>query len=144
MGFAPAPSYASRDSIQNQIMHLARQYVYPAEKPFREAAQMKERGEARIAYKQAIQSKDPEKISEAAKKLAELGMSTAQIRKIQPGMEIKNAFQQLGVKVPSKQIELLKKMSPEQFRFYFPAANRKKVMSDPEIRELSRRYYAQP
>jgi hypothetical protein len=96
MGFGPAPSYASRDAIQNRIMHLSRQYVYPSEKPYREAEKMKELRDATIAYKQAVQSKDPEKISSAAQELAKYGKTTEQIKKIQPGQEIRNAFQRLG------------------------------------------------
>jgi len=142
MGFGPAPAYASRDAIQNRISHTYRKYAAPSDRPFKEAEKMKERGDATIAYKQAVLSKDSKKISEAAQALAKLGMATDRIKKIQPGMELKNMFQQIGIRTPSKQISLLKDMSPEQFRFYYPVANRLKVKSDPDIRELARRYYA--
>ena len=140
LGFPPAPSYASRGPIENRIAYLARKYVYPSEKPYNEAEKMKERGDATIAYKQAVQSGDPDRISQAAQKLAGLGKATAQIRKIQPGMELKNMFQRLGNVAPSQQIDLLKRMSKEQFRFYYPAAA-KKVKWDKDVQELAKRNY---
>jgi hypothetical protein len=72
--------------------------------------------------------------------LAGLGVKTNTIRKIQPGGELKNMFQRIGTVAPSQQIDLLKRMSPEQFRFYYPAAA-KKVKWDKDVQELVGRYY---
>jgi hypothetical protein len=137
LGFGPAPSYASRSSLENKINSLGRQFVYPSEKPFKENEAFKQRLEAQTAYKIALQKNDKAAASDAAHKMADLGMTSAQIRKVRPTPTAPKTFQRLP---ESQQSYLLRSMSKEDFKIYYPHAN-KKTKADPAIQPLVKEYY---
>lgn len=137
LGYGPAPSYASRSPLENRIYALGRQFVFPAEKPFQENEQFQDRLKAMTAYRQAQQRQDQPAMAEAAKKMAELGMSGTQIRNVRPEPSSPKIFQRLP---ESQQAYLLKGMTKEEFRLYYPKAS-KKTKADPEIIPLALEYY---
>ena len=137
LGFGPAPGYASKDSIDNRISYLYNKFVAPSEKPFREAENAKERTEARTAYMMARQKGDAQATQDAALKLAQLGVKSATINKLQPGGGMQYMFQRLPQSI---QVDLLKQMSADKFKMYFPKASLK-TKADDEITPLARKYY---
>lgn len=141
LGFGPAPSYASKSALDNRIQFLFRKYVAPEAKSFDVAARSKERSEARTAYLGAMQRGDKDTQMEAAKKLASLGVATKQISKLQPGGSTEYMFSRLQ---GDDQKALLKRMTPEEFKQFYPKANKKMRQSDPQINELAQRYFNQP
>lgn len=137
MGFGPAPAYASKSAAQNRLNHLFGQYVAPAERPQADKETMEKRRDARAQYMLAQQTKDPEMISSAARHLAELGVKSDQIRKIQPGNSDLYLYQRLPQKV---QATFLKDLSAEEFKRYYPKSN-KMTKADPDVIKLWRKYY---
>lgn len=139
LGFGPAPAYASKSPLENRIMYLFKRYVAPEAKSFETGAKSVEKSEARTAYLGAIQRGDDKAKMEAAKKLASLGVATKEINKLQPGGSMQYMFQRLPA--PDQKELLLRHMSKEEFKTYFPKAQ-KKLRGDPELVAQARRYYA--
>lgn len=137
LGFGPAPAYASKDAIDNRISYLFNKFVAPQEKPFREAENAQERSEARTAYMMAQQRGDRDATRAAALKLAQLGVRSSTIRKLQPGGGMQYMFQRLPQSI---QVDLLKSMDAAKFKEYYPKASRK-TKADDEIIPLVRKYY---
>lgn len=138
LGFGPAPGYASKSPLENRIQYLFRRYVAPEAKSFETGAHSLEKSEARTAYMGAIQRGDDAAKLAAARKLASLGVATKEINKLQPGGSIQYMFQRLpGL----DQKALLKTMSKEEFKVYYPKTQ-KKMRGDPEVVALARKYYA--
>lgn len=140
LGFGPAPAYASKSAAQNRLAHLFQQYVSPSERPQADKKTMEDRRDARAQYMLATQSKDPERITAAAKHLADLGVKSAQIRKIQPGTSDLYLYQRLPQTI---QVDFLKDLSAEDFKRYYPKSN-KATKADPEVIKLWQRYYRNP
>jgi len=143
LGYGPAPSYASRSPLENRIYALGRQFVFPEVRAYAENQQFKDRLEAMTAYRQAIQRGDAQARSEAAKKMSELGMTSKQIGNIKPEPSSPKIFQRLGQVSSSLQVNLLKGMTKDEFKVYYPKAS-KKAKSDPEIIPLALEYYKRP
>lgn len=138
LGFGPAPAYASKSSLENRIMYLFKRYVAPEAKSFETGAKSVEKSEARTAYLGAMQRGDQAAKLAAAKKLAELGVATKEINKLQPGGSVQYMFQRLPA--PDQKELLLHHMGKEEFKVYFPKAQ-KKLRGDPEVVAQARRYY---
>ena len=137
MGFGPAPAYASKTAIQNHIAHSYGKYVVAESKPFGMRETAMERREARDTYLLARQRGDSEAISKAAKKLSNLGVKPTSISRIQPGTQDVYMFS----RIPDvEQKNILKEASKDEFKRYYPKAN-KKAKADPEIRLLQQFYY---
>lgn len=140
-GFGPAPMYASRSAAQNRLYNLYDRYVAPPEKPQAEREVMEERRTARAALFRAQQSGDQQATAAAQQHMADLGMTSKQIRSVKPGTADIYMFKQLGSH-PSVQTDFLKGLSAEEFKRYYPSASRK-VRADPAIINLARKYYYQ-
>jgi hypothetical protein len=138
LGFGPAPAYASKSALENRIMYLFRRYVAPEAKSFETGAKSVEKSEARTAYLGAIQRGDQEAKLAAARKLAELGVATKEINKLQPGGSVQYMFQRLPA---PDQKALLKQMSRAEFKEFFPKSQ-KKLRGDPEVIALAHKYYS--
>lgn len=139
LGFGPAPSYASKSALDNRIQYLFRKYVAPESRSHNVAEASLEKSKARTAYLGAMQRGDKDAQLEAAKKLAILGVKTKDIQKLQPGGPTQYMFSRLP---PLDQKDLLLKMTPAEFKTYFPKAARK-LRGDPEVAQLVQRYYRQ-
>ena len=139
LGFGPAPGYASKSPMENRIMYLFKRYVAPEAKSFEVGAKSVEKSQARTAYLGAMQRGDKDAQMAAARKLAELGVATKDINKLQPGGSTQYMFQRLPA---PDQKALLKEMSPEEFKSYYPKTQ-KKLRADPEVQSLVQRYYRQ-
>ncbi len=137
LGYGPAPSYASRSALENRINSLGRQFVYPQEKPFQENENFKQRLEAQTAFKMAQQRNDKPAMAEAAQKMGALGMSGPQIAKVRPEPSSPKVFQRLP---ESQQVYLMKDMTKEEFKIYYPKAS-KKAKADKDIIPLALEYY---
>ena len=137
LGFGPAPAYASKSPLENRIQYLFKRYVAPEAKSFETGAKSVEKSEARTAYLGAMQRGDQQAKIEAAKKLAALGVQTKEINKLQPGGSIQYMFQRLPA---PDQKALLKTMSKEEFKQFFPKAQ-KRLRGDPEVTALARHWY---
>jgi len=140
LGYGPAPSYASRSALENRINALGRQFIYPNEKPFQENENFRQRLEAMTAFKQAQQRQDRAAMGEAAQKMATLGMSGPQIMKTRPEPSSPKTFQRLP---ESQQVNLLKGMTKDEFKVYYPKAS-KKTKADPAVIPLALEYYRRP
>jgi hypothetical protein len=138
LGFGPAPAYASKSPLENRIMYLFRRYVAPEAKSFETGAKSVEKSEARTAYIGAIQRNDETAKLAAARKLAELGVATKEINKLQPGGSVQYMFQRLPA---PDQKALLKQMSKAEFKEFFPKSQ-KKLRGDPEVSALAHKYYS--
>lgn len=141
LGFGPAPAYASKSAMDNRIQFLFRKYVAPEAKSFDVSAHSKERSEARTAYMGAVQRGDKDAQLVAARKMAELGITTKEISKLKPGGTTEYMYSRLPA---LDQAALLKQMSPQEFKVYYPKTNKKIRQSNPEIVELAKKYYTQP
>lgn len=139
MGFGPAPSYASKSPMENRIGHLFQEHVSAETKPFEFAEQAKLRADARTEYMGAIQRKDQPAIEAAAMKLAQLGVTTKQMAKTQPGETMLYMYSRLPW---SDQKALLKDMQPDEFKRYFVRTG-KKAKADPEVLALAQKYFKQ-
>jgi hypothetical protein len=137
LGFGPAPAYASRSNIENHIVNLYSRHVAPVEKPFAESENAQQRADARTEYLGAMQRKDTAATSAAAKKLADLGVKSATIRKLQPGGGMVYMFSRLPA---SDQINTLENMQPADFKKYYAKAS-KNTRDDQTIRALAQKYY---
>ena len=138
LGFGPAPGYASKSALENRIGFLFRKYVAPEAKSFETGSKSQEKSEARTAYLGAIQRHDDAAKLTAARKLASLGVTTKDINKLQPGGTIQYMFQRLP---GPDQKALLRSMSKEEFKNYYPKAQ-KRLRGDPEVAALARKYYS--
>jgi len=137
LGFGPAPAYASKSPLQNRLGFLFKETVVPERKSFDVSARSKERTEARRDYMGAQQRGDKDAQMAAAIKLRNLGVATKEISKLQPGGA---DFYMFGRLQPQDQISLMKTMTPEEFKTYFPKANKKVTQRDPAILDLWKRY----
>jgi len=79
-------------------------------------------------------------MAEAAKKMAGLGMSSKQIRNVRPEPSSPKIFQRLGQVSPSLQVNLLKDMTKEEFKAYYPKAS-KTARADKAVQALALEYY---
>lgn len=140
LGFGPAPAYASKSAMDNRIQFLFRKYVAPESKSFDVSARSKDRSDARTAYIGAIQRKDDAAKMEAAHKLQSLGVATKEINKLRPGGSTEYMFSRLP---GEDQAALMKQMTPEEFKTYYPKANKKMRQSNEDIVKLARKYYNQ-
>lgn len=139
MGFGPAPSYASKSALENRIGHLFQEHVAAETKPFEFAEQAKLRADARTEYMGAIQRNDKEAIQASAMKLAQLGVTTKQMAKTQPGETMLYMYSRLPW---SDQKALLKDMQKDEFKRYFIRTG-KKAKADPEVLALAQKYFKQ-
>jgi len=137
-GFGPAPSYAAKSATVNRLNYLFGRYVSPTERPEAERDIVDKRRMARNALAQAQQRKDPEAIQVAAKRLADLGITTKQLKQAQPGTSDIYMFSRLPFTI---QKQFLLDLGPEDFKRYFPKAQKQKVQRDPEVVALAQRYY---
>ncbi len=140
-GFGPAPTYASASPLQNRLGYLYKEHVNPQSNSFEVAEIMKKRAEARTEYMGAMQRGDQDAKMAAALKLRNLGMVTKEINKIKPGGADLYRFQRLN---SLDKISLMKTMTPEEFKTFFPVYRGKKPTSqlDPEIVKLWQKYNA--
>lgn len=136
LGFGPAPAYASKSEMQNRIGYMYREMVAPVQRPFEQKEQMEKRREARTKYDIARQKGDSETMRKAAQELVQLGVKPDSLAKVQPGTQDVYMFSRLPAEA---QIGLLKQMSKEEFRRYFPKAVNKVKLSK-EVGELHRRF----
>lgn len=136
-GFGPAPAYASKTPVLNRLYHLFGEYVSPHERPMKEREIMEGRRDARNALAIAQRTGDQEGAAKAAQQLQQLGVSAAAMRKVKPGTQDIYMFTRLPYTV---QTQFLKELSKEDFKRYYPKAN-KNTKFDPEIRALTQRYY---
>lgn len=130
-GFGPAPSYVSRSDTLNRLNYLFQHYVAPELRPQMERDIMQQRHDARMQLAVAKQNKDQAGIQEATRKLKELMTPT---KEFTPD---KYMFQKLPF---SEQINFLQGLSKEDFKYYFPWAN-KQARADENIKALWKRYY---
>jgi hypothetical protein len=135
-GFGPAPSYASKSATLNRLNYLFQRYVPPQERPQAEKETMESRRDARLELAAAKQRGDSEAASRAVQKLQKLGVSSGAM-KMQPGTQDLYLFQRLPYSV---QTDFLKGLQPQDFKRYYPKAN-KMAKADPEIRDLAKSYY---
>lgn len=140
LGFGPAPGYASKSAMENRIMFLFKRYVAPEAKSFEVGAKSIEKSQARTAYLGAMQRGDKTAQMEAARKLASLGVATKDINKLQPGGSTQYMFQRLPA---PDQKALLGQMTPEEFKTFYPKAQ-KRLRADPQVSALARKYYGAP
>jgi hypothetical protein len=138
LGFGPAPSYAAKSATVNRLNYLFSRYVSPTERPEAERDVVDQRRFARNAYAQAVQSKDPVAIQAAAKRLADIGITTKQIKQAQPGTSDIYMFSRLPFTI---QKQFLMDLGPDEFKRYYPKAQKQKVQRDPEVIALAQRYY---
>lgn len=136
-GFGPAPSYAAKTPVLNRLYHLFSEYVSPHERPMKEREIMEGRRDARNELAIAQREGDPERAASAAQKLSDLGVSAAARKRVKPGTQDIYMFTRLPYTI---QTQFLKELSKEDFRRYYPKAN-KNTKFDPEIREIVGRYY---
>jgi len=141
LGFGPAPSYASKSALDNRIQFLFKENVAPERKSFDVSAKSKERSDARKEYMGAMQRHDTAAQSKAAQTMATLGMKSKDISKLQPGGSVLYMFGRLPA---DDQKALLKTMTPQEFKTYYPHMNKKMRTSDLELAGLAKKYYAQP
>lgn len=137
LGFGPAPAYASKSPIQNRIGYLYSEHVTPASKPFEQKEQMDKRREARDKYMIAKQKGDTEKVAEAAKELAALGVKPTSIAKMQPGTQDIYMFSKLPTQ---DQMAVLQNANKEEFKRYYPKASRETKFNK-ELRPYWQKYY---
>lgn len=136
-GFGPAPSYAAKTPTLNRLYYLFSSYVSPHERPMKEREIMEARRNARNALAIAQRTGDVEAAGQAAAKLRQLGVSAASMRKVKPGTQDIYMFQRLPY---TAQTQFLRELSKEDFKRYYPRAN-KNTKFDPDIRALTQRYY---
>lgn len=139
MGFGPAPSYASKTALENRIGFLFQKHVAAETKPFEFAEQAKARADARTEYMGAVQRGDKDAIEASALKLAQLGVTTKQISKLQPGETMFYMYSRLPW---TDQKALLMNMQPDEFKRYFTRTG-KKAKADPEVLALAQKYLKQ-
>lgn len=133
-GFGPAPAYASKSAALNRLNYLFQRYVAPQERPEMERDVMSARHDARTALAVAQQHGDAAAATKAAKRLVELGVG-------KKGMMSSNPDIYMFSRIPySLQIEFLKDLKPEEFKRYYPKAN-KNTRADPEIQSLAKAYF---
>jgi hypothetical protein len=135
-GFGPAPSYASKSATLNRLNYLFQRYVPPQERPQAEKDTMEARHDARTALASAKQRGDSEAAGKAVQRLQKLGVGSGAM-KTQSGTQDLYLFQRLPYSV---QTDFLKGLQPQDFKRYYPKAN-KMAKADPEIRDLAKSYY---
>ena len=136
LGFGPAPSYASKSAAQNRLAYLFSEYVSPVERPMVEREVMEQKRDARQQLLRAKQNNDTAGIAAAANRLAELHMSSAQIRKVGTDTDL-YLYQRLPHAI---QASFLKELGKEDFLKYYPKSA-KLTKGDEDVKALVRKYY---
>jgi hypothetical protein len=120
MGFNPSAAWTSRSAVENDVMlayHQEHGHAIPKEEA--------DKTNARQEYRQAVWSKDPNKVEAAERKLSGLGETGRQISNAAKAAEIPVAHRIFGRISTARQVQLLRRMSPDEVDTYWPYATHK-------------------
>jgi hypothetical protein len=120
LGLPPAPMYAERSDIENQVMHDARTMVYPEERE----SEVTDRVKASEEYRASLQHGDTEAAGKAKARMQELKMSEQSWKQIEKNPNL-GAAERVFHRLPEKdQVRILFEARGEERAKFMKAASK--------------------
>jgi hypothetical protein len=120
-GFGPAPAYAEKSAMQNQIGHMFREHVSPEVKPYQDEDVTHAQQVARNAILMAKQRNDPAELQAAIEMAQKSGMKP---KSIASTGKVPSDVYMFGRLPTQDQTHLLGIATPEEYKRYWPKASR--------------------
>lgn len=135
LGYGPAPAYASRSAIENQVTNLYTKHVAPSEKPYDDEGTTQKQQQLKQRYLAAVANGDRDNAAAARKELLETGYSPKSLAKLKPGGGTDYMFSRLPT---ADQQRLLSGASRADFMRFYKSSSKSTKMS-PAVRDAYQR-----